>query len=260
MDFNERFKAAVRDNFNRSTQDYLKLEEDYGFFDALTAALVAQAGLTDPMRQEVKTVLDVGCGTGSSTARLQAMFPEAAVVGIDLSEKMIAAAEENYPELDFVCGDAENLDQYFPPALFDFIVFPASLFLMPTPQKVLVAAEKLLTDGGVVSASLLQGLKEKDNLPVCNLPEFKGIIKNQGVSDLFSSLFDQIVSEQVAIELDSSLLAAIYRIEALSAGAFQGKTREERDVALQKLLREVATESLVLVQQWLFITGYKKKM
>src|SRR6202012_6028548 len=53
------------------------------FFD-----LVAQVGATSP-----RYVADLGCGPGNLTAALAARWPEAAVVGVDNSPEMIAAAQ-----------------------------------------------------------------------------------------------------------------------------------------------------------------------
>ena len=44
--------------------------------------------------QPGQSVLDVGCGPGNSTQVLQARFPEAEIIGIDSSEEMLQAAEE----------------------------------------------------------------------------------------------------------------------------------------------------------------------
>jgi len=46
------------------------------------------AGLTH------NTILDVGCGNGYSTIKLAQIFPDATLIGIDYSEKMIDAAKQ----------------------------------------------------------------------------------------------------------------------------------------------------------------------
>jgi SAM-dependent methyltransferase len=48
-------------------------------------------------------ILDVGCGTGQLTADIA--NSGAAVVGIDLSAEMIAAASANFPQLRFEVAD-----------------------------------------------------------------------------------------------------------------------------------------------------------
>src|SRR3954469_25237420 len=52
-------------------------------------------------------VVDLGCGPGSMTATLAERWPDAAVLGIDSSADMIAAAQEfATPQLRFQVGDA----------------------------------------------------------------------------------------------------------------------------------------------------------
>lgn len=62
--------------------------------------LVAAIALDDPRR-----IIDLGCGPGNSTAVLTARWPEAAVVGLDSSEAMIAAARRSAPEGAWIVGD-----------------------------------------------------------------------------------------------------------------------------------------------------------
>ncbi len=52
-------------------------------------------------------ILDIACGTG-------VLFPDyikrnvASVTAVDISPKMVKIAKEKYPELEIICGDAEN--------------------------------------------------------------------------------------------------------------------------------------------------------
>ncbi len=57
-------------------------ERSRPFFD-----LIAQVGATNP-----EYVADLGCGPGNLTAALARRWPDAAVVGVDNSPEMIAAA------------------------------------------------------------------------------------------------------------------------------------------------------------------------
>lgn len=57
------------------------------------------------------TVLDVGCGSGHVLAGLRRWGARAERLhGVDLLPERVAAARDNYPELDFRCANAEALD------------------------------------------------------------------------------------------------------------------------------------------------------
>ena len=84
-------------------------------------------------------VLEIGCGTGDLLA---ATNPKLGV-GIDFSEPVIALAKEKYPDLEFYCIDAENIDGNFiknSPILsskFDFIILAGVLGYLTDIQAVM---------------------------------------------------------------------------------------------------------------------------
>ncbi len=56
----------------------------------------------------VRSAIDIGCGPGNSTEVLAARFPQAAIVGLDSSPDMVAAARRRLPTLAFDIGDIES--------------------------------------------------------------------------------------------------------------------------------------------------------
>ena len=80
----------------------------------LGALRLGVAGLT-PTR-----ALDVGTGTGVAAHALTEWFPSAEVVGVDLSEAMIAQARSKGGRARFEVADASQLP--FPDASFDLVV------------------------------------------------------------------------------------------------------------------------------------------
>jgi SAM-dependent methyltransferase len=89
------------------------------------------AGMDASMRQKVALtaahllcegrVADMGMGSGRSSHALAALYPRLEVIGVDISETMVARARERYqaPNLSFVAGDiAQNV---FPPGSLDGI-------------------------------------------------------------------------------------------------------------------------------------------
>lgn len=61
------------------------------------------------MTLKPRVIVDLGCGTGDLSARLQAHYKEAQVIGIDLSEAMINHARQNNTQLSCVCANAASL-------------------------------------------------------------------------------------------------------------------------------------------------------
>ena len=255
-DFTEKYKVAVKTNFNLSRENYVNLETKYAFFVELTKRLLDEADF--PPGWNPSAILDVGCGTGSSIEQLKKSFPGASLFGLDVSENMIKEAQERFPEIALICGDGEKLTDYYSDDTFDLIIYPASLFLMPHQEESLKGAKALLKDNGIVAASILLGLKEKNQQPLDNLPVFKGIIKNEELPEIFSGSFDEVKSKRIQIDLDEGLASTIYRIEALSAGVFPGKPYEERVQAISQLILEAKTKNLQLVQEWMMIVGVKR--
>jgi SAM-dependent methyltransferase len=83
-----------------------------GFGDAALAAAAARPG---------EKVLDVGCGTGTTTGRLAAAVgAQGHVMGVDISEPLIAAArEQKLMNATFVVSDATT--HPFDPTTFDLV-------------------------------------------------------------------------------------------------------------------------------------------
>ncbi|MEO1465302.1 MAG: class I SAM-dependent methyltransferase [Cyanobacteria bacterium J06633_1] len=99
-------------------------------------------------------IIDLGCGTGSTTIMLKQAFPQAAVIGLDLSPQMLAISEykaqQEQLEIGWRHGLAENTK--YDAAEFDLVT--ASLLFHETPvaiaQAVLEEAYRLLKPGGQV--------------------------------------------------------------------------------------------------------------
>jgi len=68
-----------------------------------------------------KRVLDIGCGCGAVLASLTDLGAQPYnLYGIDLLPDLIEAARQAYPDICFICGNAESLD--FPDAHFDLVL------------------------------------------------------------------------------------------------------------------------------------------
>ena len=101
-----------------------------------------------------RKILDLGCGTGSTTIMLKQAFPTAEVIGLDLSPQMLTMSEykaqQAQLDIKWVHGQAEMTE--FADGEFDVVT--ASLLFHETPttvsQAVLDEAYRLLKPGGQV--------------------------------------------------------------------------------------------------------------
>lgn len=82
------------------------------------------------------SVLDLGCGTGLELESYFALNPSVSVTGIDLSEGMLSALREKFPQkrLDLICGS--YFDVPFGTCRFDAAVSVESLHHFPAEQKI----------------------------------------------------------------------------------------------------------------------------
>lgn len=116
---------------------------------------LVRQGLIECIRVKPKQILDLGCGTGSTTLMLKQAFPEAEVIGLDLSPYMLVRAEDKAKkaglDVKWQHGNAERTQ--FPDESFDLVT--ASLLFHETPpqvtQAVLSESFRLLRAGGEVA-------------------------------------------------------------------------------------------------------------
>ena len=96
-----------------------------------------------------RTVADLGCGPGNSTAVLRAALPEAELTGIDSSPSMIEAARAKHPDLLFRQGDVAALD-----GEYDALFSNACLQWLPHHETLLPALLERLRPGGVLAVQI----------------------------------------------------------------------------------------------------------
>jgi ubiquinone/menaquinone biosynthesis C-methylase UbiE len=115
---------------------------------------IVRQGLIDAIQTKPRRILDLGCGTGSTTLMLKQAFPQAEVIGLDLAPYMLVVAEHKAQkaglEIAWQHGNAEQTG--FPDASFDLVT--VALLFHETParvaQAILRECDRLLTVGGEV--------------------------------------------------------------------------------------------------------------
>lgn len=116
--------------------------------------LAEKIGLSAP-----SDVIDIGCGPGNSTAVLRKKYPNAKILGIDVSEDMIETAKRTYPDMEFLLLDAgkdlKNLERKF-----DIVFSNACIQWIPDHRSLLPDMMSILKDGGVMAVQTPMNYKE----------------------------------------------------------------------------------------------------
>jgi SAM-dependent methyltransferase len=98
-------------------------------------------------------VVEVGCGTGPVARALAALAAVESVVGVDPSPFFLQRARElggDLRGLEFAEGDARELP--LADASVDVVVFYTTLCHVPTPERALAEAHRVLRPGGALAA------------------------------------------------------------------------------------------------------------
>jgi len=94
-------------------------------------------------------VLDIGCGTGWLPRLIAGKVPQGSVVGIDLSDEMIARARKasaNFTNLTFEVGGADRIP--VPDSTFTKVISVESAYYWPDPARGLREISRTLGPGG----------------------------------------------------------------------------------------------------------------
>ena len=96
-----------------------------------------------------RSVVDVGCGPGNSTAVLRSAFPDADILGIDTSPEMIARARAGLPDAEFETMDAWDL-----PKGFDLIFSNACIQWIDGQERLIPSMMDCLNPGGTLAVQV----------------------------------------------------------------------------------------------------------
>lgn len=116
---------------------------------------IVRQGLIQRIQSQPRRILDLGCGTGSTTLLLKQAFPQAEVIGLDLSPYMLVVADYKARnaklDIQFQHGKAEQTG--FPDASFDLVTASLLFHEMPpaVSREILRECFRLLKVGGEVA-------------------------------------------------------------------------------------------------------------
>ncbi|MEU3512309.1 class I SAM-dependent methyltransferase [Streptomyces longwoodensis] len=140
--------ARLADAFDHAARSYDTLVAANPGYHAHLRRSVRRLGL--PRRGANLRVLDLGCGTGASTAALAAVLPGARITAVDASEGMLrrAALRLWSASVRFVHAPVERLAEAGVTGPFDAVFAAYLLRNTADPDAVLTAAHRLLAPHG----------------------------------------------------------------------------------------------------------------
>jgi trans-aconitate 2-methyltransferase len=95
-----------------------------------------------------RTVIDVGCGPGNSTQALAARFPNARLTGLDNSPAMIAKARSDFPQGEWILGDAASFESA---RQFDVVFSNAAIQWIPDHGRLIGRMAAFASPGGALA-------------------------------------------------------------------------------------------------------------
>jgi 2-polyprenyl-3-methyl-5-hydroxy-6-metoxy-1,4-benzoquinol methylase len=108
--------------------------------------------MLDFIPDNVRFVLEVGCGSGEFANSIKNTRPHSIIWGLEPEPQAALAASMKMDKV--ICGTFESAEQELRGQVFDCIIFNDVLEHMVYPQRVLHDCRRYLTKGGVVVASL----------------------------------------------------------------------------------------------------------
>ena len=136
----DNYKKRIRESFNRRANTYdnyaiIQKEVAGRIFDRLTGIKI-----------QPKSILDLGCGTGSLTQKISALYPNAKIIPLDFSEEMLRICRTKVNKANFICADIENIPLDEP--CFDLIISSLTFHWATDLYSIFLKIHKLLKDDG----------------------------------------------------------------------------------------------------------------
>jgi len=137
--------------YAKTTFDDVASRYDEIAFFKISARHVADI-IKEHKSEENLDILDVACGTGNVVLECASFLKEAAFDGFDISEGMLAKAEENAKkqEIDNVSFHLQDITKLSLEKKYDVITCSYALFFLPDAVNVLKTLMSLLKEDGIV--------------------------------------------------------------------------------------------------------------
>jgi malonyl-CoA O-methyltransferase len=135
----------IQRSFNESAKDYDRFS---GLHREIADKLFDQVARERPPL----ALLDVGCGTGYLTAKIQDHFPKSKIIGLDFSPDMLEVARPKHDGIAWVLADGQNLP--FSDSSFDILVSNLAYQWAGDLTKAFSEARRVLVPKGLLACTL----------------------------------------------------------------------------------------------------------
>jgi len=257
-------KQEILAKFSRAANSY----DNYAKVQAEVARRLAAKLPEAHKKPQIKTILEVGCGTGNFTSMLAAGYPAAKIVALDFSPEMIAIARNktSTPNIEFICAEGEFFLQNGLEKSFDLVVSNGSLQWFSNINKALDNISRILTPGGSMFCSIFgpESLKELGEglHAIQTLKESLAAQTFPGLDELRKALheiFLQSAVEEACIEKEyRSAHDLLLHIKKTGTAGWKHKTRHPLTSSRVNLLDEWFTKkygSCKVTYQVFFLEG-----
>jgi SAM-dependent methyltransferase len=118
-----------RDYYTRTASEYAEWhvheDDEHGVALRYVSSLIASEG--------IRSVLDVGCGTGRAARHVAARHPDVRVVGLEPVHQLVVEARRSAAGVDLLCGSGLRIP--FPDRSFDAVIEVGVLHHVANPNR-----------------------------------------------------------------------------------------------------------------------------
>jgi demethylmenaquinone methyltransferase/2-methoxy-6-polyprenyl-1,4-benzoquinol methylase len=143
-------KSSIQNLFNEIAKDYDLMNDIMSL--GLHPAIKKKAASRIPVKSNDR-ILDICTGTGDIAINLAKKHPDAQIIALDFSEKMLEIAQKkakNFKNIEFIQADATKLP--FEDNFFDACSISFGLRNLPDVKTSLIEFKRVLKEGGYFSS------------------------------------------------------------------------------------------------------------
>jgi len=162
-----------------------------------------------------QSIIDIGCGPGNSGKVLTARWPNAKLLGLDSSPKMIEKAKRDYPQHEWVLADAAT---FSPVNKFDIVFSNAAIQWIPNHENLLKCLCAMLSSDGVLAFQIPLFRDMPISKVIAKVTQSKPWkTKTTGCSNLFTYNDYSFYYDRLSKELNSVELWETYYLHVLES-------------------------------------------